>query len=239
MAGSRLIHIGIILKVLSFLLIIEALFMLSGLVFAFYYSEDIKPLLISSLITGSIGALIWFLVNPGVRNKGIGKREGYLIVTLSWIIVSIFGSLPFLLSGTIPSFTSAFFETISGFTTTGATVLTDIEILPKSILYWRATTHWIGGMGIIVLTVAILPFLGIGGMQLLVAEMPGITPDKLHPRITATAKRLWGIYVLFTFLEVILLWFGEMDFFDALFPVFQSLCRTDLQDRRDVAPEPR
>ncbi len=233
MPGAKLINTGIILKVLSFLLIIEAVFMLSGLLFALYYGEDIKPLLISSLITGTVGLSIWLSLNPGVTKKGIGKREGYLIVTLSWIIVSFFGAIPFVISGYIPSLTNAFFETISGFTTTGATILTDIESLPRNLLYWRATTHWIGGMGIIVLTVAILPFLGIGGMQLLVAEMPGITPDKLHPRITATAKRLWGIYVMFTVLEIILLWVGEMDFFDSVCHAFATMATGGFSTKND------
>lgn len=223
MHERRLINIGIILKVLSFLLIIESVFMLSGLIFAWYYGESAKPLALSAAITGAIGVATWFIVNPGIRKKGIGKRDGYLIVTLSWIVVSLFGSLPFLISGAIPSFTNAFFETISGFTTTGASILENIEGLPKNLLYWRAMTHWMGGMGIIVLTVAILPFLGIGGMQLLVAEMPGITPDKLHPRITATAKRLWGIYVLFTFVEILLLWAGEMDLFDSICHAFATM----------------
>jgi trk system potassium uptake protein TrkH len=145
----------------------------------------------------------------------------------------LFGTLPFLISGAIPDFTNAFFETISGFTTTGASVLNDIESVPKNILYWRATTHWMGGMGIIVLTVAVLPFLGIGGMQLLVAEMPGITPDKLHPRITATAKRLWGIYVIFTFLEILLLWAGEMDFFDSVCHAFATMATGGFSTKND------
>ncbi|MEJ2593529.1 MAG: TrkH family potassium uptake protein [bacterium] len=233
MPGARLINTGVILKVLSFLLIIEAVFMLSGLLFAFYFGENIKPLLISSLVTGTVGLSIWLSLNPGVSRKGIGKREGYLIVTLSWITVSFFGAIPFVLSGYIPSLTNAFFETISGFTTTGATILTDIESMPRNLLYWRATTHWIGGMGIIVLTVAILPFLGIGGMQLLVAEMPGITPDKLHPRITATAKRLWGIYVMFTGLEIILLWVGEMNFFDAVCHAFATMATGGFSTKND------
>lgn len=186
MPNKKLINIPIVLRVLSFLLIVEGLFMISGLGFAFYFHEPIWPLLISSLITGSIGLITWVATRKNDR-KNIGKREGYLIVSLSWVIISLFGTLPFLLSGSIANYSDAFFETISGFTTTGATVLTDIEIVPRNILYWRAMTHWIGGMWIIVLTVAILPFLGIGGLQLMIAEMPGITPDKRHPRITETA----------------------------------------------------
>lgn len=206
--------------------------MLSGILVAWYYDETFWPLLISAAITGTVGGLIWLGIGKRTK-KGIAKREGYLIVALSWVVVSLFGAIPYILSGSIPSFTNAFFETMSGFTTTGASILTDIESLPKNILYWRALTHWLGGMGIIVLTVAILPFLGIGGMQLLIAEMPGITPDKLHPRITATAKRLWGIYVLFTFLETIILWIGEMDFFDAICHSFATMATGGFSTKND------
>jgi len=222
MPNRSLIHFSIVWKVLSFLLGIEALFMLGSLPFAWYYGESMWPIIYSALITGAVGALGWYATGKKDRSN-VGKREGYLIVALTWVVISLFGSLPFIFSGAIPSFTDAFFETISGFTTTGASILTDIEIVPKNILLWRAMTHWIGGMGIIVLTVAILPFLGIGGLQLMIAEMPGITPDKLHPRITATAKRLWGIYVIFTAAEILLLWVGEMDFFDSVCHSFATM----------------
>ncbi len=219
---SKLINIPIVLKVLSFLMVIEGFFMLSSLPFAIYYNESVYPILLSSLFTMIVGLPVFFLTKKNDR-KNVGKREGYLIVALTWVIISIFGSLPLLISGTVASFTDAFFETISGFTTTGATILTDIESVPRNLLYWRAMTHWIGGMGIIVLTVAILPFLGIGGLQLMIAEMPGITPDKLHPRITETAKRFWAIYVIFTSAEIALLWLGEMDFFDSVCHAFATM----------------
>jgi len=222
MPDSKFINTPLIFRILSFLLIFEAIFMASGLVVAWWFEEPLFPLLISVIII-LVTALIFRGFSKRKERKNIGKREGYLIVTLSWIVISLFGALPFFISGWIPTFTDAFFETMSGFTTTGSSILTDIEALPKNMLYWRAMTHWIGGMGIIVLTVAILPFLGIGGMQLLVAEMPGITPDKLHPRITATAKRFWGIYVLFTFLQVLLLWAGEMDLFDSVCHAFATM----------------
>ena len=218
----KTLNIRIIIKVLSILLLVESLFMFTGIPFAVYYHESIQPLLISGIITLISGFVFWMLTLKKTK-MNIGKREGFMIVTLAWIIISLFGTLPYLLSQSIHSFTNAFFETISGFTTTGSSILNDIEILPKNILYWRALTHWIGGMGIIVLTVAILPFLGVGGMQLFVAEMPGITPDKLHPRITGTAKRFWGIYVLLTAVEVILLYLGGMDFFDSLCHSFATL----------------
>lgn len=232
MPNKKLINIPIVLRVLSFLLIVEGAFMLSGLGFAYYYDEHIWPLLLSGIITGSTGLITWLTTQKNGR-KNIGKREGYLIVSLTWVIISLFGTLPFIFSGSITNFSDAFFETISGFTTTGATILTDIEAVPKSILYWRAMTHWIGGMGIIVLTVAILPFLGIGGLQLMIAEMPGITPDKLHPRITETAKRFWAIYVIFTVAEVLLLWIGEMDFFESVCHSFATMATGGFSTQND------
>lgn len=232
MPNRNLIHFSIVMKVLSFLLVIEAVFMLSSLPFAWYYSESMLPIMYSALITGGIGLVGWWSAGKKDR-KSIGKREGYLIVALTWVVISVFGALPFMFSGSIPDFTDAFFETISGFTTTGASILTDIEAVPKNILYWRAMTHWIGGMGIIVLTVAILPFLGIGGLQLMIAEMPGITPDKLHPRMTATAKRLWGIYVIFTVAEIGLLWLGEMDFFDSVCHSFATMATGGFSTKND------
>jgi trk system potassium uptake protein TrkH len=211
-----------IVNVLGFLLIIEGVFMFLGIPFSLYYCEgQCFNLIYSGLISSSMGLMMWFFTRKA--NKKIMKREAYLIVSLAWIVISLFGMLPYLISGAIPDVTDAFFETISGFTTTGSSILTDIESLPKGILFWRAMTHWIGGMGIIVLSVAILPLLGIGGMQLFVAEMPGITPDKLHPRITATAKRLWLIYVGMTFVESVFLMLGGLSFFDAITHSFATM----------------
>ena len=212
----------IISHILGFLLIIEGLFMFTGIPFSVYYcGNKCFSLMNSGIITFIAGISTWYLTRKA--KKSIGKREAYLIVSFAWIVISGFGMIPYLLSGAIPNVTDAFFETMSGFTTTGASILTDIESLPKGILFWRAMTHWIGGMGIIVLSVAILPLLGIGGMQLFVAEMPGITPDKLHPRITATAKRLWLIYVALTFIETAFLMIGKMSLFDALSHSFATM----------------
>lgn len=183
--------------------------------FSIYYEEEWWTIGLSGLITTAVGGAIWFLTYKE-ENKELKKKDGYLIVTLGWLSMSFFGSLPFLLSGAIPNFTDAFFETISGFTTTGASILNDIEAVPKGILFWRSLTQWIGGMGIIVLAVAILPLLGIGGMQLFIAESPGISPDKMKPRIKDVAKRLWIIYLGLTLAECILLLFGGMSFFDAI-----------------------
>ncbi len=183
--------------------------------FSFYHQETEKwGILNAGIITVFIGLLLFFFNKP--KHKKLQKKEGYLIVTLGWLILSVTGMLPYLLSGAIPNVTNALFETISGYSTTGSSILTDIESMPKGILFWRSATHWIGGMGIIVLTIAILPLLGIGGMQLFMAEAPGPSADKMHPRITETAKRLWYIYVLLTFTQFFLLKVAGMTWFDAI-----------------------
>jgi trk system potassium uptake protein len=206
----------IIQNILGFLLMIIGGFILTALPFSFYYkSGDHIPIIISAVITSLTGFVIWYFTRQS-ENKDLGKREGYVIVTLGWVAMSLFGSLPFIISGAIPNYTDAFFETISGFTTTGATILTDIEQMPYGLIYWRSLTQWLGGMGIIVLSLAILPILGIGGMQLFIAEVPGPTKDKIHPRIQETAKRLWGIYAILTVAEILLLMVGGMDVFDSV-----------------------
>ncbi|MGQ9508088.1 MAG: TrkH family potassium uptake protein [Thermodesulfobacteriota bacterium] len=150
-------------------------------------------------------------------------REAFLTVTLCWVTFSFFGALPFMISGYIPKLTDAFFETMSGFTTTGATILVNIEALPKSLLLWRNMTQWLGGMGVIALAVAILPFLGVGGVQLFKAEVPGPIKDKLSPRISETAKILWGVYLIFTGVEVLLLKLGGLSLSDSLCVTFGTL----------------
>ena len=206
----------VIVNILSLLLIMNGAFMLLCLPMSLYFGEgDLQSILLSSFITGFAGFLAWYFTRNN-KNKELKKRDGYIIVTSGWVTMSLFGSLPYFLSGAIPSFTDAFFETISGYSTTGASILTDIEVVHKGILFWRSLTQWIGGMGIIVLAVAVLPILGIGGMQLFVAEAPGISPDKLQPRIKETAKRLWYIYLGLTLVEMVLLWIGGMTFYDAI-----------------------
>lgn len=223
MKGKAEINVQQVIHLISTFLVFEGIFMLPGMFFAFYFNED-KPLILfySFLITSGTGGISWYLTLKE-RKDSINKREGFLVVSLTWIIISLFGSLPFMMSGAIPSFTDAFFETISGFTTTGASILSNVEIMPKSLLFWRSMTHWIGGMGIIVLSVAVLPFLGVGAMQLYAAEMPGVTKDKLHPRITETAKRLWVIYLVLTVVHVILLMLGKMPLLDSLCHAFGSM----------------
>ena len=204
-----------IINILSVILMFNAGFMLLGVPVSLYYDQqDWQPILWAALITLGIGGLPWLLTRKA--NKELRNREGYLVVTLSWLLMSFTGSLPYLISGAIPTYPDAFFESMSGFTTTGATILTNIEVVPRGILFWRSLTQWIGGMGIIVLAVAILPILGIGGMQLFQSEAPGITLDKLKPRIRDTAKRLWIIYIGLTVTEAVLLKLGGMSFYDAI-----------------------
>ena len=197
------------------LLFFNGVFMLISSLISLIYNEGITfEITISSFIVLFLGASLMLFFRH--YEKQIQKREGYIIVTLGWLMMTITGMLPFILTNSIDDISSTFFETMSGYTATGATILSDIESLPKGILFWRSMTHWIGGMGIIVLAVAILPLLGIGGIQLFSAEAPGPNNDKLHPRITDTAKRLWLIYVSLTFIESILLSFAGMSIFDAL-----------------------
>lgn len=234
-----------ILKVLGVLLIIEGLFMLISLIPAVYYDRefynhlvlfdprhDFLPLVLTGALTLAIG-LSLFVFNRKLDQNSVGKREGYIIVTFAWILISVFGALPYVLGGVASTFTDAFFETMSGFTTTGASVFTYIEDIPKGILFWRALTHWIGGMGIIVLSLAVLPILGIGGMQLFVAEVPGVTPDKLTPRITQTAKNLWLIYVVLTLLCTAFLMFGGMNLYDSLCHSFATLATGGFGTKND------
>lgn len=197
----------------TLLVLVSAMMTISILV-ALYYNENWLNLLIATGITAGVGVSLRLLRDNS--NRDVKKRDGFLIVSMGWLLMSIFGSLPFIIGGAIPNFVDAFFETVSGFTTTGATILTDIEAMPKALLFWRSMTHWLGGMGIIVLTIAILPILGVGGMQLFVAESPGVTPDKMHPRITETAKRLWLVYFALTAIEAVLLWIAGMGLFDAV-----------------------
>lgn len=219
------INYAIVFRFVGVLLILCSLFMFLCLPVGYWYQEEsLQHLLVSAVFTLLVGGVLFFTTRNAEKN--IKKREGYLIVAMGWLSMVLFGALPYYISGHfLPeavlagndlSFTNALFESTSGFTTTGATILTNIEAMPKSILFWRSLTHWIGGMGIIVLTIAILPILGIGGMQLFVAEAPGISANKLHPRITETAKRLWYIYLFLTLLMSLFLWLAGMNYFDAI-----------------------
>lgn len=212
---AKRLNIKIIFHLMGLLMLCNGVFMLlAAMVSAFYKDGVTLEMSFAGITTTLIGVLFMFATKD--HKKEIKKREGYIVVTFGWVFMTLTGMLPYLFSGAIPNVTNAFFETMSGYTTTGASILGDIESLPEGILFWRSMTHWIGGMGIIVLAIAILPLLGIGGMQLFAAEAPGPSADKLHPRITDTAKRLWLIYVGYTLAETILLKLAGMSFFDAV-----------------------
>ena len=219
-----MINIRQVLKILSSLLMVIAVFMLIPAGMALYNRDWhlLKSFLIPIVIIFIYGiSMLWF--TRADKKQYFSTRDGFLLVTLSWVLAAFLGSLPFCISGSIPSLTDAFFESMSGFTTTGASILTDIESLPKPLLFWRSLTHWLGGMGIVVLIVAIFQFLGIGGTHLLKAEAPGPTVDKITPRITEMAKILWGSYVVLTLLEIILLLIGGMNLFDASTHTFGTM----------------
>ncbi len=217
-----MINIKAVLKVISFLLILDGLGMLLGIPFSLYYGDnDWNALLFTGSGIIAVGIVLFLLTHEDKFE--VKKRESFIIVGIGWIVMSLFGALPFVVHGSIPSYTDAFFETMSGFTTTGASILNDIEAMPHGLLFWRSLTQWFGGMGIIVLSLAILPILGIGGMQLFVAEVPGPTKDKIHPRVRETAKRLWGIYAALTLAETLLLMLGGMTFFDAINHSFTTM----------------
>jgi trk system potassium uptake protein len=217
-----MINKTVICYILGLLLLLEGFFMFLSLIVSLIYGEnDTMAFLYTTSITLAFGGGMAFFTRK--TKKNIRKREGYIIVSLVWFIFSIFGCLPFIISGAIPDITNAFFETVSGFTTTGASVLNNIESLPHGILFWRSITQWIGGMGMIVMSVAIFTMFGIGGMQLFIAEVPGPTPDKIHPRVKETAKRLWAIYIIYTLGEAVLLMIGGMDLFDAINHSFTTM----------------
>jgi trk system potassium uptake protein TrkH len=204
-----------VLRIISILLRFNGLFIiLSALVSYIFNEEAFENMFWSGIVVILIS--LYGLFIPKENTKQLGKRDGYLIVALGWVVLTFSGSFPYLFTGYIPNFTDAVFESVSGFTTTGSSILNDIEILPKGLLFWRSMTHWLGGMGIIVLAVAILPLLGVGGMQLFVAEAPGPSADKLQPRIADTAKRLWLLYLALTTLETFLLRIAGMNWFDSV-----------------------
>jgi len=212
-----------ILKIIGLLSFFFGVTMTVPLIASLYYHDPgVPPLLMSMAITIICGLLAYLMF---IRSEVefISQREGMAIVAVGWTVVGLFGALPFYLSGEIPGFTDAFFESVSGFTTTGASILTHIEGVSKGLLLWRSFIQWLGGMGIIVLSIAILPFLGVGGMQLYKAEVPSPVPDKLKPRIRDTAKILWKVYVLISVLEVLMLLIGGMNFFDALCHTFTTM----------------
>lgn len=211
----------VVFRVIGVLLVLEAAFMLPALGISFYYGQsDFNSFLDAILFCLVCGFLC---VRIRVKDSKLKAREGLAIVALGWLIFSIAGAFPLVWSGSVPTMTDAFFEAVSGFTTTGATVIADVEALPMGILFWRSFTHWIGGMGILVFTVAILPAVGIGGFQMFKAESPGPITDRITPRINDTARILYTTYIVMTLVEIVLLMGAGMNLFDASVHTFGTV----------------
>ena len=208
-------HPKIISRILGLLLFIEAAFLLTSLAVAFYYHETIIDTYLYTLaaMVGT-GAVLAYIGRGKERN--ISRKDGYIVVTFCWILFSLFGAIPYYLSGSLPSVTNAFFETMSGFSTTGATIVDDIEALPHSLLFWRAMTHWVGGLGIVFFTVAVFPVFGLGDINLFAAESVGPMRAKLHPRISVAARWILTIYIGLTIIATVSFYFVGMGKFDAL-----------------------
>jgi trk system potassium uptake protein TrkH len=210
-----------VLYLLGWLVVLEAGFVCLPLFAAAIFSEPARPYLATIALALIVGLGLIKLTRPTSRD--IRPREGFLVVGGAWIVVSLLGTVPYLATPGALGPVDAIFESVSGFTTTGSTVIRDTAVLPRSLLLWRAMTQWLGGMGIILFTIAILPLLGIGGMQLFKAEVPGPVKDKVQPRLANTARSLWGIYVALTALEWVCLRIAGLDTFEALCHAFTTL----------------
>ena len=230
--NNSMINRKMIGRVLGMLLFIElGMFLLCAGVSAGYGESDYKYFLYTCIINAVVGGLL-LLYGRGAENK-MSRRDGYCVVTLSWVFFTFFGMLPFYFSGSIDTITNAFFETMSGFTTTGATILDDIESLSHGMLFWRSLTQWIGGLGIVFFTIAILPIFTTGGVQLFSAESTGVTHDRTHPKINVMAKWLWTIYLVLTVSETVLLMFGGMSLFDAICQSFATTATGGYSTKQD------
>lgn len=216
--------IHIVLRVLGLLSVIISLTMVFPLIWSIIDgTPDTIAFLMSMTLGIGIGTILYLLGDRSREYAELNVREAFAVVSLSWVMASIVGALPYYMGEYLPTFADAFFEAMSGFSTTGATVFTDIEANPRGILFWRSLTHWIGGMGIIVLSLAILPFIGVGGMQLFRAEVPGPTPEKLSPRIQQTALMLWAVYVVISAAQTVVLMLCGLDLFDSLTHTFGTM----------------
>ncbi len=219
---TRTFNTRMVFRTMGALLLLEALFMAISMGVSLWYNEaDSDVFLVSTIIT-LLAGFIGIFIGRRAESR-MGEREGYFIVAMVWVVFSLFGMLPYYLSGQVPSFTDAWFETMSGFTTTGATIIPDLDSITHGLLFWRSLTQWIGGMGIIVLSIAILPIFGLNGMQLYAAEVTGLTYEKLSPRISDTAKLMWTTYIVLTAIEILALWLCGMELFDAICHSFSTI----------------
>jgi trk system potassium uptake protein TrkH len=216
-------NFSLVLNLVGSVLFFSSLFMLAPFITSFYFREANVGALGTTFLLYFFSGLLLYFITKSQKKIELKHRDGFAIVTLSWITMSFFGALPYVLSGVTLSFTDAFFESMAGFTTTGASVLSNLESLPKGILLWRSMTQWMGGMGIIVFSLAILPMLGTGGMQLFKAEVPEIGVEKLRPRIIDMSKSLWYIYAGLTAVLAILLSVAGMDLFDSVCHAFTTM----------------
>lgn len=219
---TRTFNTRMVFRTMGALLLIESVFMAMALFVSLWYGEADSGVFLLSIIITLLSGVLGLLVGRRAESR-MGEREGYVIVAMVWVVFSAFGLLPYYLSGQVPTLTDAWFESMSGFTTTGATIIPDLEVITHGLLFWRSLTQWIGGMGIIVLSIAILPIFGLNGMQLYAAEVSGLTYEKVSPRIADTAKMMWTIYVLLTLAEVFSLWLCGMDVFDAVCHSFSTI----------------
>ena len=216
-----MINFKTIIRIIGILLLLETVMLLACSAISYYYNDEaLLDFWKSAGITAGAGLLMTIAGKGG--EKQLTRRDGYVLVSLAWVAFSLFGMLPFYISGYVPDITNAFFETMSGFTSTGATVLDNIESLPHGLLFWRGMTQWIGGLGIIMFTIAVLPIFGVSGLQVFAAEASGPTHDKVHPRIGITAKWIWSIYTGLTLILVVLLMLGGMDWFDSVCHAFAT-----------------
>jgi trk system potassium uptake protein len=218
---SQILNFRQIFKVISRISFIVTVALLLSAGIALIYSEDARPFLYTSLITVITGSILYFLFKEQSNNGSIHRKDAFFSVTLAWFYISLTGSLPYIISGDIPLFVNAFFESVSGFTTTGSSILTDIEVLPKSILFWRSLTHWIGGIGIIVLFIVVMPSLHEGGYHLFTLESS--FQDKIQPRIKSVGQRLLYIYIFLTATETVLLLAGGMNLFESICHAFGTI----------------
>ncbi len=224
-------HPKIIFRIIGMLLFIEAIFLAGSVAVAWYYKEPfINELLVPIAVMIGVGSLLTMMCRGTERN--ISRKDGYVVVTLCWVVFSLFGSLPYMLSGYISNFTDAFYETMSGFSTTGATILSNIEELPKSLLFWRMMTHWVGGLGIVFFTVAVFPIFGLSDINLFAAES-GPMRTKLHPRISVTARWILTIYVGLTIMGAVAMYFAGMGKFDALCHSMSTIATGGFSTKQD------
>ncbi len=217
-------NFGIISKALGLLLLTESACMLPSMGVALYYGEgDAKALILSMILTAAAGLLLFGLSAWRPKKGIIRYKEGFMITGLGWVLACAFGALPFCLSGSVPTFVDGFFETVSGFTTTGSTILSDVEAVPKGILFWRSFTHWLGGMGILAFTMALLPSMGVGTLQVYKAETTGPITGKLKPKMRETAKMLYLVYGIITVAQIIALLTAGMPLYDSLVHTFGTV----------------